>query len=68
MVRKHDEYAAHPKSSITAESDDTDLMTDVHWNHSMMLGQVLEQRSDLHNSNASISEYAHQTSSVDGEI
>ncbi|KAA6418905.1 MAG: hypothetical protein FRX49_11131 [Trebouxia sp. A1-2] len=33
-----DEYAAHPRSSITASSDDADLVTDVHWNYSSQFG------------------------------
>ena len=37
-------------------------VTDVHWNLS---SPVPVQRSDVHNTNASTSEYAHQTSSVD---
>ena len=35
-----DEYAAHPRSSITADSDDTDLVTDAHWNHSNICAQL----------------------------
>ncbi len=62
-----DEYAAHTRSSITAESADTDLVTDVHWNLSIC-AQVPVQRSDVQNTNASTSEYADETSSVDGEI
>ena len=34
-----DEYAAHPRSSITASSDDADLVTDVHWNYSSVCAQ-----------------------------
>ena len=34
-----DEYTAHPRSSITASSGDTDLVTDVHWNHSSICAQ-----------------------------
>ena len=33
------EYAAHPRSSITASAEDTDLVTDVHWNHSSRCAQ-----------------------------
>jgi hypothetical protein len=40
--------------------DATDLVTDVHWNP--------VQRSDVHNTNASTSEYAQKTSSVDGKM
>ena len=47
--------ALRPRSSITAESDGTDLLTDVHWNHSIPV-----QRSDVRNTNASTCEYAHK--------
>ena len=33
------DYAAHPRSSITASAEDTDLVTDVHWNHSSRCAQ-----------------------------
>ena len=48
-----------PRSSITASCDATDLVTDVHWNP--------VQRSDVYSTNASTSEYAQKTSSIDGE-
>ena len=35
----HDEYAAHSRSSITASSDDADLVTDLHWNYSSVCAQ-----------------------------
>ena len=62
-----DEYAARPRSSIVASSDDTDHVTDVHWNPSIC-AQVPVQRSDVHNSNASTCDYAQKTSSVHGEV
>ena len=52
-----DEYVAHPRSSIAASSDDADLVADVHRNHNIC-AQVPVQRSDVHNTNASTSEYA----------
>ena len=54
-----DEYPAHPRSSMTAVCDATDLVTDVHWNP--------VQRFNVYSTNASTSKYAQKTLSIDGE-
>ena len=69
MVRKHYQLMMNMLHIPYHQSllNVTDVVTDVHWNLSIC-AQVPVQRSDVHNTNASTSEYAHQTSSVDGEV
>ena len=61
------EHAVHPRSSITASAEDTELVTDVHWNHSSRCAQF-QYSAHVQNTNASTTMYAHQMSSVDGEV
>ena len=62
------QYAADPGSSVAASCKQVqkDLMTAVHNEQHMCPVQV--QRSYVHKTNACTSEYADQTSSVDGDL